>query len=383
MAIARYRAKQKGLPYALDENAIQGAIDAGVCELTRIPFDLEHGKTWNSPSLDRIDSSKGYTPDNVRVVLYCLNVMANIWGENKIIEIADAIMAVRRSRSSELQDRLESALKRRLSTQNSQEYELTWKDLATKSGRPYCQLAVSVRRTSGSDSSGVLSGWTTPQASEPDSPERPSRVATGRTTEYLGRQVNQLTGWPSPVTEEHRNTRANGNTKAGETLDHAAKLAGWPSPTSKDEAGRDYTYAQGNHARPTLMLPGAAKLAGWRPSPQSHDTHERGNTMADHHHYPHDLSNSAMDFKTSSKSKPVGPQPHDTEKWAGLDCPSQKLDHIGRQAGASTAETDATGGSRLNPGFSLWLIAGDSVTPALIETCPRGLVPFGRQGTGS
>lgn len=35
----------------------------------------------------------------------------------------------------------------------------------------------------------VAAMWTTPQASEPDSAERPSRKETGRTTEYLGRQV--------------------------------------------------------------------------------------------------------------------------------------------------------------------------------------------------
>lgn len=31
---------------------------------------------------------------------------------------------------------------------------------------------------------------------------------------------------------------------------------------------------------------------GW-PTPQKHDERERGNTMADHHHFPHDLSNAA------------------------------------------------------------------------------------------
>lgn len=35
----------------------------------------------------------------------------------------------------------------------------------------------------------LLAGWTTPQASEPSTAERPSREETGRTTEYLGRQV--------------------------------------------------------------------------------------------------------------------------------------------------------------------------------------------------
>jgi hypothetical protein len=45
--------------------------------------------------------------------------------------------------------------------------------------------------------------WTTPQVSEPDSASRPSRAATGRTTEYLGRQV--MNAWPTPrASEEHQ-----------------------------------------------------------------------------------------------------------------------------------------------------------------------------------
>jgi hypothetical protein len=47
------------------------------------------------------------------------------------------------------------------------------------------------------------SQWTTPQVSEPDSAPRPSRAATGRTTEYLGRQV--MNAWPTPrASEEHQ-----------------------------------------------------------------------------------------------------------------------------------------------------------------------------------
>ena len=39
----------------------------------------------------------------------------------------------------------------------------------------------------------ALTGWTTPQAMEPDTGPRPSRAATGRTTDYLGRQVLGVT----------------------------------------------------------------------------------------------------------------------------------------------------------------------------------------------
>ena len=50
-----------------------------------------------------------------------------------------------------------------------------------------------------------LAGWTTPSATEPTHPQpRPSRAATGRTTEYLGRQVHSAIGedgcsYPAPT----------------------------------------------------------------------------------------------------------------------------------------------------------------------------------------
>jgi hypothetical protein len=74
--VAKYRAKKRGLPFDLDAENIQARIAAGFCELTGIPFTLNAPRAWNAPSLDRIDSKKGYTQENTRVVLYALNVMA-------------------------------------------------------------------------------------------------------------------------------------------------------------------------------------------------------------------------------------------------------------------------------------------------------------------
>jgi hypothetical protein len=55
----------------------------------------------------------------------------------------------------------------------------------------------------------LLSGWTSPQANEPTSKERPSRAETGRTTEFLGRQVQGLVGqaslaspWGTPASRD-------------------------------------------------------------------------------------------------------------------------------------------------------------------------------------
>lgn len=230
---AKSRATIKGRTFDLDSHAqeIQAVINAGVCQATGLPFDLTATAAWNSPSLDRIDPSKGYTMENVRVVLYCVNVMSNLWGEGKIVEIANAIMQARQASSDSLQARLTNALKASIGLENSPEYSLAWRVLTMPSGRKIPRLRASLR-TSGAGCSGSLqgwpspmagspatedyneagntdssrktvelAGWTTPGASEPDSntPDRPSRAATGRTTEYLGQQVCGTTSPSSPA----------------------------------------------------------------------------------------------------------------------------------------------------------------------------------------
>jgi hypothetical protein len=51
-------------------------ISTGVCEVTGLPFDLTgHGYPPNcfAPSIDRVDPAKGYTPENVKVVVWVYN----------------------------------------------------------------------------------------------------------------------------------------------------------------------------------------------------------------------------------------------------------------------------------------------------------------------
>jgi hypothetical protein len=86
---ASRRAKRKGVSFSLAQTDVvdlQRRIDAGFCEVTGTPFDLEVDK-FNSPSLDRIDSSKGYSPDNVRVVCAALNYAMHDWGANPVWEM--------------------------------------------------------------------------------------------------------------------------------------------------------------------------------------------------------------------------------------------------------------------------------------------------------
>jgi hypothetical protein len=187
-----------------------------------------------------------------------------------------------------------------LDLNGSPEYAMTWKKKRMPSGVPICRLAARARRTSDSD----CSGWPTPQANEPESKERPSRAATGRTTEYLGRTVQVLAGYPTPDSSHHGNYR-DPNQAGGALPEDANLLTGWPTCVARDAKGRDkrsrdgqrrregapslvemlwltgwptpivndglgskYTYISGNHDKPALKLPGAVELVtGW-PTPQ-------------------------------------------------------------------------------------------------------------------
>ena len=74
---ARARARKRGLKFDLKPGPIAEAIERGACALTGLPFELgpwrRPGPHPFAPSLDRIDSSRGYTPDNVQVVCHAAN----------------------------------------------------------------------------------------------------------------------------------------------------------------------------------------------------------------------------------------------------------------------------------------------------------------------
>jgi hypothetical protein len=146
LSSAKDRAKDKGLPFEITFHEIQAKVDAGICEATGIPFNLSEPRAWNSPSLDQIEPGKGYTHDNTRVVIYAYNVMANVWGEKRILEVAQAISARRRKNSNDLSARLAEKLKQRLDLNGSLEYELTWKEVVTPSGHQYSLVLGGRRR---------------------------------------------------------------------------------------------------------------------------------------------------------------------------------------------------------------------------------------------
>ena len=181
------------------------------------------------------------------------------------------------SPSTALQLSLESRLRANLDVNGSLESELTWKHWDMLSGPQICALRASTRHTEDNDFTGwptpdtvaigdgtdfetqrqnlltrrertrkavkegktkagsgrsmslqmaaqstqgmiPLTGWSTPCVVEPSTTTpRPSRAATGRNTDYLGRQVHQVRDlWPTPVADGDRTTNyAQGGTSLG------------------------------------------------------------------------------------------------------------------------------------------------------------------------
>ena len=94
-AAANQRAKRCGSPITIDTEWVEGRLMTGHCEVTGLPFTMEpdNGRTSPlSPSLDRIDSSKGYTRDNVQVVVWIYNNAKSHWGVGALHTLARALV---------------------------------------------------------------------------------------------------------------------------------------------------------------------------------------------------------------------------------------------------------------------------------------------------
>jgi hypothetical protein len=88
-----FRARSKGINAILTEEDVSRIVvrSNGRCEVTNVRLvpstdglfgeDIKNSNPF-MPSIDRIDSSRGYEPRNVRVVCYAANLAMNRWGEH-------------------------------------------------------------------------------------------------------------------------------------------------------------------------------------------------------------------------------------------------------------------------------------------------------------
>lgn len=97
---ARRRAKKKGIPYALGIPILRMKyiLQEGLCAVTKIPLKLRsHREGIAHPhaiSLDRIDNTKGYTPENTRLVTWQYNSAKGIWSDEALLEFATLLVGI-------------------------------------------------------------------------------------------------------------------------------------------------------------------------------------------------------------------------------------------------------------------------------------------------
>lgn len=147
------------------------------------------------------------------------------------------------SPSYTLQQSLESRLKRQLDGAGSTLFSLTWRDKATPAGRPYCQLAASALRTSGSDC-GSPHHWTTPQAHDTSPRGKGQKVKHGTRHGCACLATDaQLASWPTAKASDGQGGRTSKTAGGGNShLDIVARLASGATPTKrgrKDDARQD------------------------------------------------------------------------------------------------------------------------------------------------
>lgn len=90
---AKKRAKEKGLEFSITEEDI---VLPEVCPYIKEPLQLRANRGQGREhvySLDRIDSSKGYTPDNIEVISHLANSMKSNATKEQLIEFAKTIMS--------------------------------------------------------------------------------------------------------------------------------------------------------------------------------------------------------------------------------------------------------------------------------------------------
>jgi hypothetical protein len=90
----RSRAKELSRTCSIDAKDIEVILlsSGGRCAVTGLKFDLSEcngqGKRPFYHSVDRIDSSKGYTTNNIRLVCLAANIAMLHWGESVLSEVA-------------------------------------------------------------------------------------------------------------------------------------------------------------------------------------------------------------------------------------------------------------------------------------------------------
>ena len=86
---ARKNAEKKGRSFCITEEYLSTLLEPMVCQVTgvKLRWDPDISKDPLCPSLDRIDSNKGYTPENTRIVSWIYNLGRNSYTDDEFMEL--------------------------------------------------------------------------------------------------------------------------------------------------------------------------------------------------------------------------------------------------------------------------------------------------------
>ncbi len=91
---AQRGAKKREIEFAITQADILPLLKPGACPLSGYKFRYTYGAyDPYAPSIDRIDSNKGYVPGNIRVICYILNVGMNQFGFDVAADIWGTVLA--------------------------------------------------------------------------------------------------------------------------------------------------------------------------------------------------------------------------------------------------------------------------------------------------
>lgn len=211
----------------------------------------------------------------------------------------------------------------------------------------------------------------------------PCKLQAGRQTDLFGREVAPASRSRAPEKAEEKTTPATSGQSSDASLRSATlqqSLANRLHQRMDVDGSPEFVLTWKEWAMesglPICALRGRLRpisvsgCSGW-PSPQAHDVTTRGNTEADYHHFPHDLSNAALLVPWPTPNVPNRSCEMDKsgrdgraseETMAKNSRPLQEQVVYGLTSASSSAETSTSEpaqtpsvGSALNPAHSRWL----------------------------
>lgn len=105
-------AYSRGLYFGIDKDDVLGLylMQRGLCALSGVKMEhheFADAPRGSEPSVDRIDSSGHYTPDNIQIVCRAINIMKMAMGQTEFIGWCQRVASNTRRKEDQLLDEIE------------------------------------------------------------------------------------------------------------------------------------------------------------------------------------------------------------------------------------------------------------------------------------